>query len=119
KDVRIVRINPADRDRYRKLLEQTILADGVKVIIADKECGITYFRRVKSEERAAAKQLGYVARKTHMNVATEVCEYCLECTNATGCPGLTIVDTDYGPKIQTDFSWCVNDGACHRIHACP
>jgi indolepyruvate ferredoxin oxidoreductase len=119
KDVRLVRIDPADRDRYRKLLEQTILADGVKIVIADKECGIVHHRRAKREERAVAKELGYVPKKTYMNVATEVCEHCLECTNQTGCPGLTLTDTDYGPKIQTDFSWCVDDGACHRIHACP
>ncbi|MCX5660623.1 MAG: thiamine pyrophosphate-dependent enzyme [Planctomycetota bacterium] len=119
KDVRVVRIDPSDRDRYRKLLEQTILADGVKVVIADKECGITLHRRARAEERQQSKALGYLPRKTHMNVATEVCEFCLECTMQTGCPGLKISDTDYGPKVQTDFSTCVNDGACQRINACP
>ncbi|MEX0886680.1 MAG: DUF6537 domain-containing protein [Phycisphaeraceae bacterium] len=119
RDVRIVRIDPSDRNRYRKLLERTLLANGVKIVIADKECGITSQRRIKRAERAEAKEKGYLARKTHMNVATEVCEFCLECTNQTGCPGLKVNDTDYGPKIQTDFSWCVNDGACQRIHACP
>jgi len=119
KDVRVVRINPADRDRYRKLLEQTILADGVKIVIADKECGITYHRRIRRAEIRQANELGYLPKKTYMNVATDVCEFCLECTTQTGCPGLKITDTDYGPKIQTDMSWCVNDGACHRIGACP
>jgi len=119
KDVRIVRIDPTDRPRYRNLMEQTIMADGVKVVIADKECGITFHRRARAQERLAHTQLGYLPKKTHMNVATEVCEYCLECTNQTGCPGLKIVDTDYGEKIQTDLSWCVNDGACQRIDACP
>lgn len=119
KDVRVVRMNPADRQRYRQLLEETLLADGVKIIIADKECGITFHRRARRQERSTLKGLGYLPRKTHMNVATDVCEYCLECTNQTGCPGLTIHETDYGPKIQTDFSWCVNDGACQRINACP
>ena len=119
KDVRVVRINPADRDRYRKLLEDTILADGVKIVIADKECGITYHRRARSLERGQLKTHGYLPKKTYMNVATEVCEFCLECTNQTGCPGLKMTGTDYGPKVQTDMSWCVNDGACERIHACP
>ncbi len=119
KDVRLVRIDPADRQRYRKLLEQTLLADGVKIVIADKECGITFHRRGRASERKQLKDLGYLPKKSYMNVATEVCEYCLECTNQTGCPGLTITDTDYGPKVQTDFSWCVNDGACERIAACP
>ncbi len=119
KDVIVARANPEDRQRYRKLVEQAVLSDGVKVIIADKECGITLHRRARSKERAVQEGLGYLPRKTHMNVATEVCEFCLECTNQTGCPGLKIVGTDYGPKIQTDFSWCVNDGACQRIRACP
>ncbi len=119
KDVRIVRIDPADRSRYRKLMEQTLLADGIKIIIADKECGITFHRRARSEERARIREHGYLPVKKHMNIATEVCEMCLECTKQTGCPGLTITDTDYGQKIQTDFSWCVDDGACQRIHACP
>lgn len=119
KDVRVVRINPADRDRYRKLMEQTVLADGVKIVIADKECGITYHRRAKSLERGQLKQHGFLPKKSYMNVATEVCEFCLECTNQTGCPGLKMNGSDYGPKVQTDMSWCVNDGACERIHACP
>ena len=119
KDVRIVRINPADRPRYRKLLEQTILADGVKIVIADKECGITYHRRARSEELKAERTHGFLPKKTFMNVSSEACEYCLECTNQTGCPALTIDDTDYGPKVQTNLSSCVSDGACQRIHACP
>src|SRR5690606_8951308 len=70
-------------------------------------------------ERKVVKEQGFLPRKTHMSVATEVCEFCLECTTKTGCPGLTIEETDYGPKIQTDDSWCVNDGACERVGACP
>lgn len=119
KDMQIVRINPSDRSRYRKLLEQTILADGVKILIADKECGITYHRRARSEERRVERETGFLPRKTFMNVNTETCEHCLECTSQTGCPGLTFESTDYGPKVQTSLSSCVNDGACHRIHACP
>ncbi len=118
-DVMIARLNPADRESYRKTAEKAIMADGVKIVIADKECGITFHRRRKREENKIISKQGYLNVKTHMNVATEVCENCLECTTQTGCPGLTITDTDYGPKIQTDFSWCVNDGACHRIGACP
>ena len=36
---------------YRSVLEKTILSDGVKVVIADKECGITYHRTELKEER--------------------------------------------------------------------
>src|SRR5690606_1670471 len=79
----------------------------------------TFHRRAKREERKEVREKGFLPKKTHMSVATEVCEFCLECTNQTGCPGLKTVETDYGRKVQTDFSWCVNDGACERINACP
>ncbi|GAF92879.1 unnamed protein product, partial [marine sediment metagenome] len=42
----VVRANPHDRKRYRQVLERTILHDGVKVIIADRECSIVSNRRV-------------------------------------------------------------------------
>src|SRR6185312_14848701 len=101
--------------KYRKTLEETILRDGVKVIIADKECGITYNRKVLKEERKIIKKYGYLPQKKHMNVTPEVCENCLECTKQTACPGLTTTETDYGRKIDTDLTWCTNDGACERV----
>jgi indolepyruvate ferredoxin oxidoreductase len=111
----VVKLSPEDRTRYRSVLEKTILSDGVKVIIADKECGITHQRTVMKQERQTIKKHGYLPRKTHMNITPEVCEGCMECTKATACPGLTTVDTDYGRKIDTDLTWCVNDGACERV----
>jgi indolepyruvate ferredoxin oxidoreductase len=113
----VVKLDPANRTTYKSVLEKTILSDGVKVIIADKECGITKNRTVLKEERKTIKEKGYLPRKTHMNITPEVCENCLECTKQTACPGLTSIDTDYGKKIDTDLTWCVNDGACERVRA--
>ncbi|NLX12384.1 MAG: indolepyruvate ferredoxin oxidoreductase [Phycisphaerales bacterium] len=115
----IVRADPGDRENYHHTLERVILKDGVKIVIADKECGIISNRRKMRAERAEQHHLGYIPRKIHMNVTPEVCEFCLECSNSTGCPGLTVEKTDYGPKMATDLSWCVNDGACAKIGACP
>jgi indolepyruvate ferredoxin oxidoreductase len=115
----VARVNPADRPNYKRLLEETILADGVKFLIADKECGITFNRRVLRAERAEQRRRGYVRRKAYMNITPEVCEFCLECANRTGCPGLNVATTDYGPKMATDLSWCVNDTACAKLDACP
>ncbi|MFT3786396.1 MAG: thiamine pyrophosphate-dependent enzyme [Tepidisphaeraceae bacterium] len=111
----VEKVDPADRTLWKRTLEQTILRDGVKVLIADKECGITLHRRLGKEERAEAKKHGFLPKKKHMNVTPEVCEHCLECTKATACPGLITVDTEYGKKIDTDLTWCVNDGACERV----
>jgi len=116
---RVTRVNPEDRKHYRTILEKTILADGVKILIADKECGITYNRRKMCEQRAERRKHGFLHKQIERNVTPEVCDYCLECTNNTGCPGLAVVPTDYGPKIQTDLSWCTNDGACARVGTCP
>jgi indolepyruvate ferredoxin oxidoreductase len=114
----LVRVDVEKRREYRELLEETFLADGVKVIIADKECGITRQRRKKRADRATQRRLGYLPKWEHMNVNREACTFCLACTEMTGCPGLTHVETDYGRKMDTDLTWCVNDGACERLGAC-
>ncbi len=111
----VARMNPAEREDYRKMLEETLLRDGVKVVVADKECGITYHRRVKAQQRQIVKQAGFLPKEEQINITPEVCEYCLECTRATGCSGLTVEETLHGPKIATDLSLCVADGACTRV----
>ena len=119
KSVEVIRTNPAQRANYRNLLESTVLKNGVKVVVADKECGITFHRRHNREERTEVREKGFIETKRHISVATDACEYCLECTRATGCPGLTFTETDFGRKVQTDLSWCVNDTACTKLDACP
>ncbi len=119
-DLFIIRTNPENRLEYKKLVEETVLKPGVKIIIADKECGITYHRRLRREQQQTIKERGFLSVEKHINITPEVCEFCLECTNATGCPGLKVTETDYGPKIGIDQSNCVSDGACARIKwACP
>jgi indolepyruvate ferredoxin oxidoreductase len=119
KSVEVVRTNPAQRASYRTLLESTVLKNGVKVIVADKECGITFHRRRNREERAEVRTKGFVETKRFININVDACEHCLVCTRATGCPGLTFTETDFGQKVQTDLSWCVNDTACTKLDACP
>ena len=119
-EIEIVRTNPEDRVNYKKYLEKTILKPGVKIVIADKECAITYHRRIRREQRKTVAKDGFLKYEKHINITPEVCEFCRECTTVTGCPGLKIVDTDYGEKIAIDQSNCVSDGACARIkYACP
>ncbi len=115
----IQRANPADRVPYEKLVQETVLKPGVKIIIADKECAITLHRRLNVEKKAVIKATGFIPREEKINITPDVCEYCLECTRQTGCPGLTITETPYGRKITTDLSTCVDDGACARTKACP
>ncbi len=119
-DLFIIRTNPENRVEYKKLVEETVLKAGTKIIIADKECGITYHRRLRHQHQETIKERGFLSVEKHINITPEVCEFCLECTKATGCPGLKVTETDYGPKIGIDQSNCVSDGACARIKwACP
>ncbi|MCE0523220.1 MAG: 2-oxoacid:acceptor oxidoreductase family protein [Methylacidiphilales bacterium] len=117
--VEVIRTNPARRAAYRSLLESTVLKNGVKVVVADKECGITFHRRRVRDERAEVREKGFLKTKRYIGVNADACEHCLACTRATGCPGLTFTETDFGRKVQTDLSWCVNDTACTKIDACP
>jgi len=117
-DVFIACADPEKKPQYRDLLEGAFLADGVKIIIADKECGITRQRRKRRQENDILRRSGYLPTWEHMNVNQEVCRFCLACAEYTGCPGLKHVRTDYGLKMDTDISWCINDGACERIGAC-
>jgi indolepyruvate ferredoxin oxidoreductase len=119
KSVEVIRTNPAQRAAYKNLLESTVLKNGVKVLVADKECGITFNRRRNREERAETREKGFVATKRFISINVDACEHCLVCTRATGCPGLTFTETDFGQKVQTDLSWCVNDTACTKLDACP
>lgn len=115
----VTRLRPDDHKTYRALLERTILEKGVKVVIADKECGLTSHQQKRRERKREIRRQGFVAEERHINVTPDVCEYCLECTKTTGCPGLTVEQTDFGPKIVTDLSSCVSDGACVQVKACP
>ena len=115
----VIRVNPGLRDHYRAVLEEAVLRDGVKVVIADKECGILTHRRETRHEREEIRKKGFLPEKRYIHITPEVCEYCLACTTSTGCPGLTFTETDFGRKVQTDLSWCVADGACTKLYACP
>ena len=115
----VVRTNPQDRKGYRQILEDAILRDGVKVVIADRECGIVSNRRVNRERQKEVAKRGYLRRRRYTNITEEVCDYCVRCTSLTSCPGFSIGRTDYGPKMQTDLSWCVGEGTCEQLGACP
>ena len=110
---------PSNREKYMKELDKAFGMPGVKVVIADKECGITFHKRKRAERNKIIDKQGYIPRETFINISQEVCENCRECTKNTGCPGLTIIDTDYGEKIGIDQSTCVSDTYCTKIMACP
>ena len=109
----VVKMTPANREKYYGKLEKLILQDGVKVMIADKECGITYHRREGKKERETIKKIGFLPEKTHMNITQEVCEHCLQCTKQTVCPGLTAT----APGMEAMGARPIPDGAASVVWA--
>ncbi len=118
-EIYVKRIRPSNRPMYLKELDKVFAKPGVKVVIADKECGITFHRRKRAERNKIVEKEGFIKKEVFVNIAQEVCENCRECTKNTGCPGLTIIDTEYGEKIGIDMSTCVADTYCTKIMACP
>lgn len=115
----VQRVNPDERDDYTDLLERVMLMEGTRVIIADKECAITKGRRDKADRARDVARVGFEPVRVLINIAEDVCENCRECTRATACPGLTIVDTPLGEKVAIDRDVCVDDAYCTKVKACP
>src|SRR5438093_5298831 len=113
----VKKMPPSNREKYMKELDKVFEKPGVKVIIADKECGITFHKRKRAERNRIIERQGFIKKETFVNISQEVCENCRECTKNTGCPGLTIINTDYGEKIGIDQSICVSDTYCTKVMA--
>ena len=114
-----VEVNPSDRYFYKNLLEQYILLKGVKVIISNKECALTFYGREKARWRKDFSQGKTLPIQKFYQINTAVCEDCRECVEMTGCPGLTQTMDAYGSKISIDPQICVADSYCTKIKACP
>ena len=119
--VEVVRTNPAQRadvpqpariDRAEKRGKGRGRRQGMRHHVPSS-------RRNARGTRAEVREKGFVETKRYININADACEHCLVCTRATGCPGLSFIDTDFGQKVQTDLSWCVNDTACTKLDACP
>jgi indolepyruvate ferredoxin oxidoreductase len=114
-----IEVNPSDRYFYKSLLADYVGRVGTKVIISNKECGLTFHSKEKRKERKAFN-LGEVQKvKRFYQINTDACEDCRECITSTGCPGLSQTVDAYGPKVVIDHQICVNDSYCTKIKACP
>ena len=113
-----IEVNPSDRYFYKNLLTDLVLRPGVKVIVSNKECGLTFHGRKKREEREIFKN-GTQAKREFYQINTLACEDCRECVEMTGCPGLSQTFDAYGPKVTIDPQICVSDSYCTKIKACP
>lgn len=114
-----IEVNPSDRYFYKNLLTDFIQKPGVKVIVSNKECGLTFHGRKKKEERALFKQGGVEKTRSFYQINTLACEDCRVCVEMTGCPGLSQTEDAYGTKVMIDPQICVSDSYCTKLKACP
>jgi indolepyruvate ferredoxin oxidoreductase len=114
-----VEVNPSDRYFYQNLLREMVVRKGTKVIISNKECGLTFHGRKKSEERKLFSKNETIPVQTFYQINTDACEDCRACVELTGCPGLSQTFDAYGSKVTIDPQICVADSYCTKIKACP
>jgi indolepyruvate ferredoxin oxidoreductase len=114
-----IQVNPSDRYFYKNLLTEFVQKSGVKVIVSDKECGLTFHGRKKREERAKFKNGGVEKVRQFYQINTLACEDCRVCVEMTGCPGLSQTQDAYGTKVMIDPQICVSDSYCTKLKACP
>jgi len=112
-------VNPSDRYFYQNLLRDIVVKKGTKVIISNKECGLTFHGRKKSEERKVFSAGGTLDVQRFYQINTDACEDCRACVEMTGCPGLSQTFDAYGSKVMIDPQICVADSYCTKIKACP
>lgn len=114
-----IEVNPSDRYFYKNLLLEMVQRPGVKVIVSNKECGLTFHGRKKREERKLFGQGGTEAVRDFYQINTLACEDCRACVEMTGCPGLSQTSDAYGTKVMIDPQICVSDSYCTKIKVCP
>lgn len=116
---KVTEVNPSDRYFYLNLLSEYVTSPGVKVIISNKECGLTFHGRKKREERKTFSTGQTQKVKEFYQINTLACEDCRACVEMTGCPGLSQSFDAYGTKVEIDPQICVSDSYCTKIKACP
>lgn len=114
-----IEINPSDRYFYKNLLLDYVQKPGVKIIVSNKECGLTFHGRKKREERKIFGKGETEKVREFYQINTLACEDCRACVEMTGCPGLSQNEDAYGTKVMIDPQICVSDSYCTKIKACP
>ncbi|NOT77810.1 MAG: hypothetical protein HOP07_02260 [Bacteriovoracaceae bacterium] len=114
-----IEVNPSDRYFYQNLLRETVLKNGTKVIISNKECALTFHGRSKALERKIFIKNETIPLKSFYQINTDACEDCRACVEMTGCPGLSQIFDAYGSKVTIDPQICVSDSYCTKIKVCP
>src|SRR5260370_8580331 len=77
---------PSNREKYMKELDKAFVMPGVKVVIADKECGITFHKRKRAERNKIIDKQGYIPRETFINISQPTSDTSRHSTTTPPCP---------------------------------
>ena len=89
--------DPYDLPATTQTMQEAMQAEGVKVVVARRECAIQATRR-----------------KIHygkVEVLTEKCTNCKVCVNITGCPALVLAEN----SVYIEPSQCNGCGLCAQV----
>ena len=100
-------------------MREIISKKGTKVIISNKECGLTFHGKKKALEKKVFAAGETVDIQRFYQINTDACEDCRACVELTGCPGLSQTFDPYGSKVMIDPQICVADSYCTKIKVCP
>ncbi len=91
-------LDPFDQDAAVEVLKKALQAQGVRVVIAGRECALTEARR--GRERAPYR------------IAEAKCTFCRACLRDTGCPALLVSETEGKEHLTIDAELCTGCGLC-------
>jgi indolepyruvate ferredoxin oxidoreductase alpha subunit len=120
-------VNSYEVDRVRRTLQEALTTEfaGLKVVIAEGECQLERQRRVKPWIAGLLRQGKRVVRVRY-GVDPDVCNGDHACIRLSGCPTLTLKDSDDPLRpdpVATVIDGCVGCGLCgenaHAATLCP
>lgn len=106
----VVTLDPSDRARMRRLLERSVLADGVRVIIARRHRGPRFYRRQRQVQTRQSSRKGYVATQQFLVHCPEAGELTPRRRLELGALGTELVNDQW----LTGVSWTSADESMFR-----
>jgi indolepyruvate ferredoxin oxidoreductase alpha subunit len=96
-------LDPFEQDSAVEVLKKALQAQGVRVVIAGRECALTVARR--GREHAPYR------------IEAAKCTFCRACLRETGCPALLMTEIEGQEHMVIDGELCTGCGLCAAF--CP
>jgi indolepyruvate ferredoxin oxidoreductase alpha subunit len=95
------RMDPFDQPAAIEVMKRALAAEGVRVVLAERECALTVARR---------------GRKRSCTASMRKCAFCRACLRETGCPALNMTRSGEGDTAKQhmaiDEELCTGCGLC-------